>query len=153
KAAYTRKNLRDHRIHVPERKKTGRDDAEEARIADADQVPGRPLRERADSGTPLHVRVLKVGGHPLHLVHDRRKEKLDRFDRGESVTDHQSADGRVDVLRIAAIAREWKAERAGLLAQTADRVDLAVVREHGERLYAREAGRRVRRVAVVAERG
>src|SRR5439155_6596613 len=132
---------------------TERVDAEDAGVADADQDPGGSLGKRSDGGAPLHIRVLKVGAHPLHLVDDRREEKLDRFDHGQSVTDHQRADRRIDVLRIAAIARERKAERARLLAKPADRVDLTVVREHREWLHAREARRRVRRIAVVSERG
>ena len=42
-------------------------------------------------------------------------------------------------------------QRVRFLAQPADRVDLAVVREHRERLHALERGARVRRIAVVTE--
>ena len=68
------------------------------------------------------------------------------------MTDHERADRGVDVLRITAVARKRQAERARFLPQTADRVDLAVVREDREGLHAREARRCVRRVAVVPER-
>ena len=68
------------------------------------------------------------------------------------MTDHERADCGVDVLRITAVPRKRQAERARFLPQTADRVDLPVVREDWEGLHAREARRRVRGVAVVPER-
>ena len=70
----------------------------------------------------------------------------------EPHAEHHAAQDRVDVLRVAAGARERDAQRLGLLAQPPDRVDLAVVRERREGLHAVEARARVRRVPVVAER-
>src|SRR5206468_1184456 len=46
-------------------------DAEDARVADADEDPGRSLRQRPDRGASLDVRVLQVRAHSLHLVDDR----------------------------------------------------------------------------------
>src|SRR5713101_1557808 len=140
-------------LHVPEGPEAEGVDAEDAGVADADEYPGGSLGERSDRGASLDVRVLELRAHALHLIDDRWKEELDRLDRGESVTDHERADCRVDVLRVAPVARERKAERTRLLAETADGVDLAVVREDRERLHPREAGQCVRRVAVVTERG
>src|SRR5439155_699303 len=82
------------------RTETERVAPEDARVADAHEGAGRSLRERPNRGTALHVRVLKLGGHALHLIDDRREEELDRLDRGEAVADHERADRGVDVLRI-----------------------------------------------------
>ena len=93
-------------FHMPQRSKAERVDPEDTRVTDPNEDAGRPLRERAHRRASLHVRVLKLGPHPLHLINDRREEELDRFDRGEPMTDHERADGRVDILRIAAVARQ-----------------------------------------------
>ena len=91
-------------LHVPERPQTEGIDAEDARVADADQDPRRPLRQRPDRGAPLDVGVLKLRAHPLHLVHDRREEELERLDRTKPEAHDKPTDDRVHVLRVAALA-------------------------------------------------
>ena len=139
-------------LDVPQRPQAERVDAEDARVADAREERRRPLRERAERGARLHVEVLHARRHAADLVHDRREEQLDRLDRREALAQHEAAEDRVDILRVGAVARQRDAQRDPLLAQPSDGVDLAVVRERGERLHAVECGARVRRVAIVTER-
>ena len=63
----------------------------------------------------------------------------------------QRLDQAVQVLRVGGVVADRHAEHARLGAQARDRVDLAVVAEHRERLHAHERRPRVGRVAVVAE--
>src|SRR5436190_11361594 len=138
-------------LHVPQWPKAERIDAEDAGVPNPREDRGRTLRKWAERGARLDVRVLQLGAHALHLVDDRREEELDGLDGREPMTDHQTADDRIDVLRVAPVTRERKAERAGLFAEPADRVDLTVVSEDRKRLDPGEARRGIRRVAVVAE--
>src|SRR5207245_4004154 len=123
-------------LEMPERSQPQRLAAERAGIAQPRQDRRRALRERAERGPRLHVGVLQLAVHALDLVDDRREEQLGRLDRVEAVTEHERAQDGIDVLRVAAVTRERKPERARLLAQPADGVDLALVRERGEWLDA-----------------
>src|SRR3989442_1524769 len=138
-------------LDVPERAKAERVDAKDAGVTDAREDRRGSLRERTERGARLHVHVLQLAAHPLHLIHDRREEELDRFYGGEAVPYDESADHRIHVLRIAAVARQNKPESTCLFAQATDGVDLTVVREDREGLNAGEAGGRVRGIAVVPE--
>ena len=69
------------RLHVPQGAQAESVHAEDAGVADAHQDPGGALRERADRGASLHVRVLELGAHALDLIDDRREEQLDRLHR------------------------------------------------------------------------
>src|SRR6266850_742445 len=150
-AALAREDVRLSGLDVPQRAQPEGIHAEHARVTDAREERGRPLRERAHRRARLRVDVLEARRHAADLVDDRREQHLDRLDRAETKTEHETADDGVDVLRVTAVARERQTQRARLVAQTSDRVDLAVVREHRERLHAVEGGAGVRRVAVVAE--
>ncbi len=150
-SALAREHVLVGRLDVPERSQPERVDAEERGVADAREERRRSLRERPEGGARLDVQVLQLCGHALDLVHDRREQQLHRFDRREPHAEDHAAQDRVDVLRVAAGARQGNAQRLRLFAQPPDRVDLPVVRERREGLDAVEAGARVRRVAVVAE--
>jgi len=139
-------------LDVPQRTEAHGVDADEAQVPHPCEERGRPLRERTECRARSRVRVLGLRIHPPDLAHDRREQQLQCLDRVEATSEHEAAQRRVDVLRIAAITRERDVERVHLVAQARDRVDLAVVRERGERLDALEARRRVGRVAVVPER-
>ena len=64
---------------------------------------------------------------------------------------HERLHRAVQVLRVGAVRVDRHVQHARLLAQLRDRVDLAVVAEHRERLNALEGGPGVRGVAVVAD--
>jgi len=150
-AALAREHVGLVGLDVPERAKAHRVNAEEAEVPDAREERGRPLRERAERRPGLDVGVLQVRRQAAELVHDRREEQLDRFDRVEPQARGHPAQHRINILRVAAVAREWQPECLRLVAEPADRVDLPVVREGRERLGPLERRRGVRRVAVVSE--
>ena len=139
-------------LDVPQRTQAERVDAEHAGVAHAREDRGGPLRQRAERGARLDIDVLQLAAHALHLVDDRWEQELDGLDRRQPLAQDEPADDRVDVLRIAPIARKHQSQSARLLAQAADRIDLAVVGEHRERLHAGEARGRVGGVAVVTKR-
>ena len=110
--ALAREDVLVGRLDMPERTEPERVDAEDAGVADPREDRGGTLCERTHRGAGLDVHVLQVVAHALHLVDDRREQQLDRLDRGEAVPDHEAADDRIHVLRIAPIPRQHQAERA-----------------------------------------
>src|SRR5438132_2408051 len=151
-SALAREDVLVGRLDVPQRTQPERVHAEEAGVAHARQEGSRSLRERTERRARLDVEVLQIDRHALDLVDDRWEQQLHRLDRREAHAEDHAAQHGVDVLRVAAGAREGDAQRLRLFAQPSDGVDLAVVSERRERLHAIEAGARVRGVAVVAER-
>ena len=111
----------------------------------------RALRERAHRLAQVHVEAVQVLGQRADLVDDRRHDHLHRLGEAEAVAADQGVDRAVEVLGVGAAGLDRHAEHPRLLAQLLDRVDLAVVAEHRERLHALERGPGVGRVAVVAE--
>ncbi len=89
---------------MPQRPEAERVDAEQARVADAREERRGTLRERTERRARLGVDVLQARRHAPQLVHDRREQELERLDRAEARAQHESADHRVDVLRVAAVA-------------------------------------------------
>ena len=150
-AALTREDVLLVGLDVPQRAEPHGIDAEEANVAEARQERRGSLRERPQGRAPVRVGILQRLGHPADLVHDRREDELHRLDRVEPEVVDEPPQQRVDILGVAPLPRQRHAERTALLAQTPDRVDLAVVRERGEGLDALERARRVGRVAVVPE--
>src|SRR5258708_225861 len=151
-ATLAREDMRLVGLEIPERAKAHRVHADKADVPDAREEGRRSLCERTERGPGAGEGVLGLGVHAPDLADDGREDELDRLDRIEPAVEDHAAQRRVDVLRVAAAARERDAERRRLVAQARDGVDLAVVRECRERLHALEARRRVRRVAVVPER-
>ncbi len=151
-STFAREDVLFVRLDMPERAEPHRVHAEQAQVVEAGEEGGRPLREWTEGRPGVRVGVLHRVGQAADLVHDRWEDELDRLDRIHAETVDEPAQQRVDVLRIAAASHDRHAESARLLAQPADRVDLAVVRERRERLHPREGARRVRGVAVVPER-
>ncbi len=149
--ALAREDVRIGRLDVPQRAQAERVHAEHAGVADPREERGGALCEGTECGTRLDVDVLQPRRHTPDLVDDRGEEELDGLERAQAQSQDERADDGVDVLRVAAVARERQTQRARLLAQATDRVDLAVVREHRERLDPVEARARVGGVAVVAE--
>ena len=118
-------------------------------------VPGdqrdRPLRERAHRLAQVHVEAAQVLGELADLVHDRRHGQLHRLGQRKAAAVDQRLDQPVQVLRVGGVVADRRAQHQRLGPQPRDRVDLAVVAQHRERLHAHERRPRVRGVAVVAQ--
>ena len=140
-------------LDLPQRPQTERVDGEHVLVAEARDQGDRPLRERAERLAQVHVEAAQVGGQALDLVDDRRQRQLQRLDQRQAVAVDQRLDDAAEVLGVRPVGLDRHPEHARLLAQARDRVDLAVVTEHAERLHALEAGPGVGGVAVVPEQG
>ncbi len=138
-------------LHLPERPQAERVGGEGALVAVAGDQRHRALGERPHRLAQVHVEAVQVVGQRADLVDDRRHDHLHRLGEAEPVSADQRGDRPVEVLGVRGAGLDRHAEHPRLLAQLSDRVDLAVVAEHRERLHALERGPGVGRVAVVAE--
>ncbi len=138
-------------LELPQRPQPERVGAEHALVAvPRDQGHGA-LRERPERLAQVHVEGVEVLGQGTDLVRDRRQNQLHRLSEGEPLPADQGLDHPVQVLGVGVALPDRDAEHPALLPQLLDRVDLAVVAEHPERLNAHERGPGVGRIAVVAE--
>ena len=138
-------------LEVPQRPQAERVHGEQALVAVAGHQRHRALGEGAEGLAQVHVEAAQLLGHSLDLVDDRRQRELERLHQREAAAADQRLDRAVEVLGVRRPVPQRDADHPGLLAQPRDRVDLAVVAEHAERLDALERGPGVGRVAVVAE--
>ena len=138
-------------LDQPERPQAQRVHREDALVAVTGQQRHRSLRERAEGLAQVHVERAQLLGQLLDLVHDRRQHQLERLHERQRAAVHERLHRAVEVLRVGAVRVDRHVQHARLLAQLRDRVDLAVVAEHRERLNALEGGPGVRGVAVVAD--
>ena len=138
-------------LDQPERSQAQRVHREDALVAVTSQQRHRSLRERAEGLAQVHVERAQLFGELLDLVHDRRQHQLERLHERQRAAVHERLHRAVEVLRVGAVRVDRHVQHARLLAQLRDRVDLAVVAEHRERLNALEGGPGVRGVAVVAD--
>ncbi len=139
------------RLDLPERPQAERVGGEDALVGLAGDQRHRPLRERSHRLVQVHVEAVQVLGQRADLLDDRRHHHLHRLGEAEAAAADQGVDRPVQVLRVRGARPDRDAEHPRLLAQLLDRVDLAVVAEHRERLHPLERGPGVGRVAVVAE--
>ena len=139
------------RLDLPQRAQAHRVGREDALVAVAGDQGHRALRERAHRLAQVHVEGVQLVGQRADLVDDRRHDHLHRLGEREALAADQRVDDPVQVLRVGGPRLDRDAQHLRLLAELRDRVDLAVVAEHGERLDALERGPSVGRVAVVAE--
>ncbi len=139
------------RLDLPQRAQAHRVGAEHALVAMTGDQRHGALRERAHRLAQVHVERVELGRERAHLVDDRRHHHLHRLGQREAVAADQRVDHPVEVLGVGGARLDRHAEHLRLLAQLRDRVDLAVVAEHRERLDALERGPGIGRVAVVAE--
>ncbi len=111
------------------------------------------LGERSHGLAQVHVERVQVGGQRADLVDHGRHDELHRLGEAEALDPDQVVDRPVEVHRVRAAVGDLDPERARLLPELLDRVDLAVVAEDRKRLHAPERRPGVRRVPVVAEAG
>ena len=139
------------RLDLPQRAQAQRVGREDALVAVAGDQRHRALRERAHRLAQVHVEGVQLVGKRADLVHDRRHDHLHRLGERQPSRRISVSIDPVQVLRVRGPRRDRDAQHLRLLAELRDRVDLAVVAEHGERLHALERRPGVGGVAVVAE--
>ena len=139
------------RLELPERAQAERIGREHALVVVAGDQRNRALSERPHRLAQVRVEGVQVGGQRADLVDDGRDDHLHRLGEREPLDPDQRVDDAVQVLRVRRAGVDRHAQHASLLAELLDRVDLAVVAEHGERLNAPKRRPGVGRVAVVPE--